>query len=558
MKKINIILLFLLIVSVIIFLILFFNENKEIKNKNIFSLKLNNNEKNDVKLLDEYVDEGAYYNYNDEINEANVIGTVDTKKIGKYVIKYKSDYIGLNSYNVYRIINVVDTEVPIINLKGEKTITVYVGEKYNEPGFNVIDNSSENLNNKVIITGKVDTKKVGKYVINYEVSDSSKNIAKAKRIINVIKRPIIQMKTNVQFGKKNIVKTISSEKGSINKNKINYNKYPNIITSMHFTNSGINIIGYVKDATQNYIFKLCNQKNCTKFNIKQNKNNYSSTIDLRDIDNGTYDFILSSNNGDNKIFDELSTEEKIVRTKINNKLVTIIYNKDNSVSIKIDNFNYEYDVLIDVGHGGFDSGSSNSYTVEKKINLIQSLYEKKRYEEHGLKVLITRTDDSYGLQIGDSNLPAIRRKALAVGYYGVVSKIVYANHHNSISDLKSSGYEIILTNQGTKNNYSVEYNIANEWSKIYPNLDNHIRIYGRDYDSDAILSKEKGQVYNIKNYYAVQRIPYELFNIYTVTYEGCYLSNKTDYEWYSKNWKKLSEIKIKKYVESLGLTYKEV
>ena len=28
-----------------------------------------------------------------------------------------------------------------------------------------------------------------------------------------------------------------------------------------------------------------------------------------------------------------------------------------------------------------------------------------------------------------------------------------------------------------------------------------------------------------------------------------------DYEWYSKNWKKLSEIKIKNYVESLGKKY---
>lgn len=106
--------------------------------------------------------------------------------------------------------------------------------------------------------------------------------------------------------------------------------------------------------------------------------------------------------------------------------------------------------MIDVGHGGVDSGSTNSYIYEKTLNLTQSLYEKKRYEEHGLKVLLTRTNDSYGLQMGDKSLSALRRKAFAVGYYGVVSKIVYSNHHNSISDSNYSGYELILTNQGSK------------------------------------------------------------------------------------------------------------
>ena len=202
-------------------------------------------------------------------------------------------------------------------------------------------------------------------------------------------------------------------------------------------------------------------------------------------------------------------------------------------------------------------GSSNSLILEKNLNLTQSLYEKKRYEEHGLKVLITRDDDSNGLQMGSKNLILIRRRAMAVGYYGVVSKIVYSNHHNSIGNKKYSGYELIMTNMGTKNNYSTEYKIASEWSKEYKLKDKHLRIYGRNYDTDELLSKESGQTYDILDFYAMQRIPYNLFNIYTTTYEGCYLSNMDDYKWYINNWKKLSEIKIKNYVESLGITYKE-
>jgi hypothetical protein len=69
------------------------------------------------------------------------------------------------------------------------------------------------------------------------------------------------------------------------------------------------------------------------------------------------------------------------------------------------------------------------------------------------------------------------------------------------------------------------------------------------------VTKRNQFVYNIKNYYAMQRIPYELFKVITVTYEGCYISNESDYNWYMDNWKKLSEIKIKAYVEKLGKKY---
>lgn len=558
MKKINIILLFLLIIIILNFCLLFYNEKKGYYLSEKFSFSLNNYGEYYVRINDVYEDEGATYEYMNEIKDAKIIGFVDTKRIGKYIVKYKSDCNELNTYNLYRIVNVIDTEKPIINLKGDKVVKLYIGEKYIEPGFNVSDNSLEQLNDKVIIKGKVDTNKEGKYVIDYEVSDSSNNTTNVQRTVYVVKKNVIQVNTKVQTEKRTIAKAIASEKGSTNRKIINFNKYPNTITSMHFTNNGINLNGYVKNCNLDYVIKLCINNNCTDINIEKNKNNYSSNIDLRNVVNGKYDVFLSTSDDNSKIYDELSIEEKIQRAKIGDKLVTVIYNNDNTISLNVEDFKYEYDVLIDAGHGGIDPGAHNSFINEKNLNLTQSLYEKKRYEEHGLKVLMTRTNDSYGLQMGDESLSNLRRRAFAIGYYGVVSKIVYSNHHNSISDPNYSGYELILTNQGNKNNYSVEYSIANEWGKIYKLLDNHTRIYGRNYNTDVILSKENGQVYSIKNYYAVQRIPYELFNIYTVTYEGCYLSNNKDYEWYFQNWKKLSEIKIKKYVESLGIKYKEV
>lgn len=559
MKKIKIVLIIFLIFNIISCYILYKKDSTKYKSKNKFIMTLNDNDYIELDITKEYKEGNNYYSFNGETKDVIISGEVNNKKIGKNVIKYSSDYNDLNTYNLYKIVYVVDKENPIIKLKSDKVIKLYVGDKYNEPGFIVTDNSFENLDNKVVITGKVNTQKEGRYVLNYEVSDSSKNVSKIQREVIVEKKKVVNLNYSSSINKKNITKNISSEKGSIKKSVIDYSKNSNIVESMHFNSNGIIINGYVKDGNGKYNLKLCNQnKECTIYNTKSNKKNYSISIDLRNIQNGIYNVILNTNNNDINIINELSTEERIVRTKIGDKLITVLYDKNNTFSIKVEDFKYQYDVLIDVGHGGSDSGASNSLILEKNINLTQSLYEKKRFEEHGLKVLITRENDSYGLQMGDNSLSALRRKAYAIGYYGVVSKIVYGNHHNSISDPNYSGYELILTNQGSKSLYSVEYSIANEWSKIYPISDKHTRIYGRNYDTDAILSKENGQIYNIKNYYAVQRIPYELFNIYTVTYEGCYLSNMNDFNWYLSNWKKLSEIKIKKYVESLGITYKEV
>ena len=66
-------------------------------------------------------------------------------------------------------------------------------------------------------------------------------------------------------------------------------------------------------------------------------------------------------------------------------------------------------------------------------------------------------------------------------------------------------------------------------------------------------------MYYFTDYYAVLRVPYQLFNVNNVLFEGSYLSNSKDFDWYytNNNWKKLSEDKIKTYVEALGIEYIE-
>lgn len=345
---------------------------------------------------------------------------------------------------------------------------------------------------------------------------------------------------------------------NIYKTKV-YSSYSNVISNtvayMNFTNDGIKIKGSIKNGSGKYSLEACSSFECIPINITIDNNYYLANINIKDLKNDTYKLYITDNGKKMLVYNNLTFMNRINRAKIDNKLVTVAY-PNNAVAIKIDNFKYEYDILIDSGHGGSDPGATNKYIKEKDLNLKQTLYEKKRYEEHGLKVKTIRTNDTYGLMLGPKSISNLRRRAYAIGYFGVVSRYAYSNHHNSFTNKTRMGYEILVPNQGTVADNIVSYKIAREWRKIYPLTEDHTRIYGRNYHTSSILSKDLGEVHNIKNYYAVQRIPYELFNLKNVvTYEGCYLSNLNDYKRYLKNWKTLSEIKIKTYVESIGKKY---
>jgi hypothetical protein len=120
------------------------------------------------------------------------------------------------------------------------------------------------------------------------------------------------------------------------------------------------------------------------------------------------------------------------------------------------------------------------------------------------------------------------------------------------------GFEIIVPNSSTLDDLVVETSLYNKYMKYkyYQNL-NGVRLYSKNLDNDYIYNKLYGNVYNATNYYAVIRIPYELFNVKTVIYEPIYLSNISDYNWYwtNKNWIDVTEMKIEEYVNYMGGTY---
>lgn len=468
---------------------------------------------------------------------------VDTSKLGNYQVKYsiKTD---TGSEYIYREVIVVDMSKPKIELIGGEEVKVLLGGTYVEYGYKVEDNYDKDIQDKVIVSGNVDTSKIGEYQIKYTVSDSSNNKSEVIRKVLVVEPNI----------------SLSSNENGIVENKINEKNYSNTIVLNEFNSQGIYYEGYTRQDSSVYKIKLKSVDSSLEYtyNMGTVKNNYySGKLDLTRISNGVYEVYLVGSK-EERLINKLSTLSRIVRSRVGDKLVSVIYDND-LVSIKIENFKYEYDILIDPGHGGSDIGTSNGVMAEKDLNLMISQYEKCRYEEMGYKVYMIRNDDSYGEMLGSDKIDKLNRRALTIGYYGVVSKIVYSNHHNGSLSSGEHGFEILVGNYDKKEDLILENTLYNKYRDLYDIHDNVMRIYSRDYDTGESYDKLNGKIYDKTNYYAVIRIPYELYNVKNVIYEPIYMTNTNDFDWYymKKNYIKVSEVKIREYVNLLGGTYKE-
>ena len=62
-------------------------------------------------------------------------------------------------------------------------------------------------------------------------------------------------------------------------------------------------------------------------------------------------------------------------------------------------------------------------------------------------------------------------------------------------------------------------NLYNKYKKFYGLSDNNIRLYSRDYNTSVAYSKLYGNIYSIIDFYAIIRIPDELFNVKNIIYD---------------------------------------
>lgn len=172
-----------------------------------------------IKVGDRFEDPGvtATDNIDGDISSSvKKSGNVDTSKAGTYTITYSvSDKAG-NESEVKRTVKVVSTATttktettkktttkkssvtttkkvttkrpttpPVITLYGSKTITIYVGERYDDPGYSATDSLGGNITSSVKITGNVNTSVAGTYYLTYSVTDNYGNKSSVSRTIVV-------------------------------------------------------------------------------------------------------------------------------------------------------------------------------------------------------------------------------------------------------------------------------------------------------------------------------------------------------------------------------------
>lgn len=151
------------------------------------TIKLLGNDTIEIGVNSEFKDEGAKAEFNKQNISKDIIvdNNVDTTKVGTYYVVYEVT-ANNKKVNVKRTVNVVDKDLPVIELVGDIDNSFYVGEAYEDPGYTATDSYDGDLTSKVSVTNNVDNNTPGTYEIIYSVTDSSGNEATVKRNITVV------------------------------------------------------------------------------------------------------------------------------------------------------------------------------------------------------------------------------------------------------------------------------------------------------------------------------------------------------------------------------------
>lgn len=228
--------------------------------------------------------------------------------------------------------------------------------------------------------------------------------------------------------------------------KVSYSINKNLsFNTSKLINSGINL---EEISSNNYYMLL-------KVNYIDNKNEYYSLQNKTKYKDITY-YTITKNKTNNKII--IDFKQKNIKNKTINYLSLI--------SSKVKLPDDVYDIVIDAGHGGDDSGAVYGTYTEAKLNLKIALALKKELIAEGYKVKLTRDIDTTIKSYGKNGRAGIAQT--------VKAKYLFSIHLNSNEyPVKQGGVEIYAPNNTdltlatdladnivnyTKTNYSTNYN----------------------------------------------------------------------------------------------------
>ena len=171
---------------------LFFKVTKERK------IEVVDNIKPEIKILfeDKEICRYKYKEYKYEATD-NYDGNITDKvevTLDKNILTYKVKDSSDNETIVKKEIKIKDNK-PSIKLSGSSNMYIIINNEFKEPGYKATDSCDGDLTDKVVVEGKVDTKKLGTYEIKYKVKNKDEKEAKVVRKVHIIKKPSIKLGT---------------------------------------------------------------------------------------------------------------------------------------------------------------------------------------------------------------------------------------------------------------------------------------------------------------------------------------------------------------------------
>ncbi len=160
---------------------------------------------------DSYTDPGATAtdDVDGDISAQIVVGgdQVDTSAAGTYTVTYDvQDAAGNLATQQQRRVQVTDapdTTPPSITVNGDNPLIIAAGTAFVDPGATAIDNVDGDLSDQVMVSGDtVNVNQPGVYVLFYDVTDSSGNVASQKqRTVQIVDRiaPVITLQGEAQL-----------------------------------------------------------------------------------------------------------------------------------------------------------------------------------------------------------------------------------------------------------------------------------------------------------------------------------------------------------------------
>ena len=207
-------------------------------------------------------------------------------------------------------------------------------------------------------------------------------------------------------------------------------------------------------------YELVFKNNEEEIQIKSLTNEFSTSdyindgINLEKLKTGKY-IMLLHNFGTDEYYNLINKttyhDNKYYTMTRDNKNNLITFNEEEFNDIKYLTITIEetklpndvYDIVIDPGHGGIDTGASNGNYHESKYTLEYGLALKEALEDTGLKVKLTREDnvkiDHYGVG-SRTGIP-----------YEVKAKLMLSIHLNSSNSKKVNGTEIYRAYEANDN-----------------------------------------------------------------------------------------------------------